>query len=269
MDRWTKKQEPDAENEHELKKALDRYIVEKPTVEDTALFAASLMQKFQIEGGRPTNRLQGRIQALRYIVQAHMRLFGVKYWLSTFILSSLGFVIELTMNNNNPIHPVPFTVALLALASVCFGFRSYGTPMFQLELTLPANPFIMIFSRLTIIAAYCVTLGIIMSFFVPAHYGGIYSYLFSWLIPLGICSLTACVFLFYFGVFAGLLGSTMVWLVQLLLNERLGLLFWFSETSHPDWLESKVIGAAFILVLLLLLMYRIQKMTTNARMVAP
>ncbi|WP_127585661.1 hypothetical protein [Paenibacillus koleovorans] len=269
MDKWAELTETDVGEEQELKKILDRYTIDKPAVEDTALFAASLLQQYQPGDERSTDKLQERLQALKYLFQAHMRVFGFKYWLLTFVLFSLGFVIELTMRDHIPFHPIPATAALLASVSVCLGFRSYGTPMFQLEMSLPANPFVMIFSRLTIIAAYCFTLGILIPLFLPAYYGDVGAYLFSWIIPLGIFGLAACLFLFYFGVFAGLLGSTVIWLVQLLLNERLGLLFWFSDISSPDWLESKLIGAAFILVLLLLLMYRIQKMTADARMAAP
>ncbi len=250
-----------AEEEAKLKEYLGRYTVEEPSLKDTAQFAAMLTRQWEESQSAPPHRKERAVQLLIPLIRSHLRLFNWKYVLLSLALSALAFVAEFIIADEVAIRPFLFTAPLLAALTVCLGFRSYGTPMFELELSMPANPLLLIFSRLTLIVAYYLVLGSVLTVLLPdlQHRMGVH--MISWLIPLGIFSLVAALLLFYFGVFAGLYGSVVCWIVQLLLNKHLGILFWFSEVTSPQRQQSQMVGLVFILLLSLLLIHRVRRMS--------
>lgn len=253
--------------EAELRRILARYTIEAPTTDDTAQFAAGLLRHWDsaeepspVAGiGKPFHMLQ--------MIQAQLKLFQWPFWLASAAVLVLGLLVETVAGSEAAVQPFIFTAPLLAALGVCFAFRSYGTPMFRLEMSLPVTPMLLIFGRLTIIVAYNSILGICLSLFLVGGTGsGIAAYVFSWLVPLGVTCLSALIVMLYAGLNVGIFMSVLVWSVQLWLNKHLGMFYIFSAETSGYWMESKVIGVLLILLLTGLLWLRIRWLKSSGRL---
>ncbi|MBW7476270.1 hypothetical protein K0T92_16155 [Paenibacillus oenotherae] len=256
---------PDAE-EKELLRFLERYTVEVPTVKETAQFAEGLLQQWERTAApAPAANMRKPLYILR-IIQSHLKLFQWSFWLASAAVLVLGLVADVASGTGSEVEPFIFTAPLLAALGVCFAFRAYGTPMFQLEMSLPVMPMMMIFGRLTIIITYNSAIGLLLSLFLHGADSALSLYVFSWLVPLGVSCLLALIVMLYFGLYAGVFTSIVVWSIQLWMNKHLGMLYLFSGKTNGYWIESKLIGVLCILLLTALLWFRIRRLHAGGRM---
>lgn len=257
--------------EAELRQFLERYTIEEPTAGDTAQFAAGLLRHWDTAEGTSvapaSAATAGKPLRLLQVIQSQLKLFQWPFWLASAFILVLGVLVEFAAGSESAVQPFIFTAPLLAALGVCFAFRSYGTPMFRLEMSLPVTPMLLIFGRLTIIVAYHSIIGVFLSLLLAGGAGsGIAAYVLSWLVPLGAASLLALIVMLYAGLYPGILVSVLIWSIQLWGNKHLGMFYLFSAESSGYWLESKLLGVLLILLLTGLLWLRIRRLQSNGRM---
>lgn len=258
------------EQMNRLVEGLSRFTVEPPKADDTKRLAAALSARWeegrQAAAGRKRRKLSelGLLVHLMSWLRPQIRLFAWPFWVVSAAIVLIGGLLGSLFGEINAAQPLVFVTPLLAALSVCYVFRSFGTPMFELELSMPVSPIQLVFGRLTLIVAYDVVLTTLVSL-LAKHPADVGAFIASWLIPLGVSSLAALVVMLYYGILSGLLMSVFVWAVQLILNERLGMLYIFSGESYPDWLASKLIGFGLIVVLCLLAWHKSAKLRVPER----
>lgn len=253
--------------EMKLGRILGRYTIEAPTTADTAQFAAGLLRHWDAAEEPSPAAGTGKPFHMLQMIQAQLKLFRWSFWLASAAILVLGLLVEVAAGSESAVRPFIFTAPLLAALGVCFAFRSYGTPMFRLEMSLPVTPMLLIFGRLTIIVAYNSLLGICLSLLLAGGAGsGIGAYVFSWLVPLGVTCLSALIVMLHAGLNAGIFMSVLVWSVQLWLNKHLGMFYIFSSETSGYWMESKVIGVLLIVLLSGLLWLRIRWLKSSGRL---
>lgn len=258
------------EQMNRLVEGLSRFTVESPKTDDTKRLTAALGARWeegrQAAAGRKRSKLSemGLLVHMLGWLRPQIRLFAWPFWIVSAVIVLIGGLMGVLFGDINAAQPLVFVTPLLAALSVCYVFRSFGTPMFELELSMPVSPVQLIFGRLTLIVVYDVVLTTLVSLLVkhPANVG---AFIASWLIPLGVSSLVALVVMLYYGILSGLLMSVFVWAVQLLMNERLGMLYIFSGEAYPEWLASKLIGFGLIVVLCLLSWHKSAKLRVPER----
>lgn len=224
--------------------SLERYTVDMPTSTDSALlllrlrsrmneapdgerFAELSPPKHEEEyGGRrmleelPEVLEEGparRMVRLMRLVRSQTRMLGWPFWLVSAFLVLLGG--WLGFYGNYPAdNPLAVVVPALAALSVCAAFRSFGTPMFELEMTMPVTPSQLVYGRLILIIGYDMLIALMAT---PiAAYGGRAAGVLvaGWLLPLALVSMSALAAVLYVNAFAAAGISMGVWFVYLLMT---------------------------------------------------
>lgn len=142
-------------------------------------------------------------------------------------------------------------VPLLAGLSVSYSFRSFGTPMFELELSFPMTPMQWLLGRLTVIVFYQAGLALAASFVLNREWlnESLPAFVISWLVPLGLYCAGTLALTLRFGTWYGTLIMAALWIGQIPLQQHVGPLYFISDSNHPHWAASKII--ALLLTLLL------------------
>jgi hypothetical protein len=253
---------------------LFRYTISTPTTEETALLATKLsiqwdlemngfgkakqiMEKGTMIVGNPS--VAERMGSLFTGIHAQIRLFSLSFWLSSAFLAVLGAWLG-AYSTSEDLQPLIFTAPLLAAIGLFLAFRSYGTPMYELEMTFPISPMQAVFGRLILLIVYDTVITFAASLLFPEAWGAasLAKFTFSWLVPLGItCFLTLAVML-SFGLAAGSAASIGLWTLQLLLNRNLGPFYLYSDVDYVYWWESKMIGLMFLLAAFLFVLCKLK-----------
>lgn len=251
---------------HSVIKSLSQYTIEKP-LEPTHILAQRLSQQWEkvieIREEQPTLGLPMHVLNL---VRPQVQLFRFPFWIiSAFILILGGWLG--TIFHSGSVHPFAFTTPLIAALSVCLAFRTFDEPMFELEMSFPISATQLIFARLSIIVVYNIAIALLISFVVHGFSASIGLYIINWLIPLGLSSLLALVVMLYYGYYAGLLSSLVLWVIQLTINEHLGILFFFgSDVGSGQWLTSKLLGITLIIIMLFAVWHKTTRLFTGRRL---
>jgi hypothetical protein len=145
-------------------------------------------------------------------------------------------------------HPLILLIPLLTGISLSYSFRSYGTPMYELELSFPITPAQWLLSRLTVIVLYDIVLATAASFIfystIPASGSGLASYslfplIISWLVPLCLYCAGSVACMLRFGTLIGSLVMATTWFIQMFMMNQLGPFYFLSDPSYMQWQESK------------------------------
>lgn len=197
---------------------------------------------------------------IRYAA-AHARSFSWMFWAVSALAVLLGVIVHIgiapaamygilegtELRTNVLIVLVPFIAGL----SLSWSFRSFGTPMFELELSFPMTPLQWLLGRLSIIVFYQAGLAMAASFVLTRGWldESLPVLVISWLAPLGLYCAGTLALTIRFGPLYGTLIMASLWIAQLPLQQHLGPLYFVSDTHHPWWAESKI--AALLAALLL------------------
>jgi hypothetical protein len=164
-------------------------------------------------------------------------------------------------------HPLILLIPLLTGFSLSYSFRSYGTPMYELELSFPITPAQWLLSRLTIIVLYDIVLATAASFIfysiAPASSAASYSlfpFIVSWLVPLCLYCAGSVACMLRFGTLIGSLLMATIWFIQMLMMSQLGLFYFLSDPSYGQWQESKWLALLLTLVFASDVMVYLRKM---------
>jgi hypothetical protein len=128
-----------------------------------------------------------------------------------------------------------------------------------LELSLPISPAQLIYGRLLLIVGYNVLLALAASLLVDSSIREIGILIVNWLIPLGVSSLVALTAMMYMKLSSAVITSLLVWSVQLLLNDKLGVFYLFSTRYQDGWAMSKIVGCSLIVALAMLIQWKIAR----------
>jgi len=191
---------------------------------------------------------------------AHSRSMPRMFW----VLSALAVLLGVLMQTGivPAVSPAavggfePRTNVLIVLVPLAAGLglswslRSYGTPMFELELSFPMTPAQWLLGRLAVTALYQAGLALAASFVLTRGWldESLPVLVISWLAPLGLYCAGTLALTLRFGTLYGTLIMAALWLAQLPLQEHLGPLYFVGDARHPHWAESKL--AALIAALL-------------------
>lgn len=142
-------------------------------------------------------------------------------------------------------------VPLLAGLSVSYACRSFGTPMFELELSFPMTPLQWLLGRFTVIVFYQAGLALAASFVLTQGWlsDSLPAFVISWLVPLGLYCAGTLALTLRFGTWYGTLLMASLWIGQLPLQKHLGPLYFVSDTNHPHWAASKILALLITLLL--------------------
>jgi len=242
---------------------LERYTVPTPATKETADFASLLGKRWESERKPTFVETMRKSARVLLIIQPHLNLFKGAFWFASLCIAALGLLLDRFAADESAVQPFLFTAPLLAALSVCFAFRSYGTPMFQLEMSMPLSPVQLIFGRLTLVVVYDIAIALLFSIPIAGNQG-FAAFIFSWLVPLGVTSFTALAVMLYSGLYAGLISSLALWMVQLVMNKHLGILYLFSKNTNALWLQSKIAGCLIIVLLFAVLWNKIRKLGVPA-----
>jgi hypothetical protein len=245
----------------EVTYALERYTIDTPTLEDSRrlMNALSAARNYTIEHSTRKRELStwNRLLRIMRVVRSQTRLLSLPFWLISAFIMLLGGWSGIFVKANM-VQPLIFIVPAVAAIGVCAAFRSYGTPMFRLELSLPISPAQLIYGRLLLIVGYNVLLALAASLLVDSPIKEIGILIVNWLIPLGVSSLVALTAMLYMKLSSAVITSLLVWSVQLLLNDKLGVFYLFSR-YQDGWAMSKIVGCSLIVALALLVQWKIAR----------
>lgn len=251
---------------------LDRYTADAPTAEDSkrlieALHAArdssARLRSVPVPGSKTASK--NRLGRILHVVMTQVRLFSWTFWLVSAFIVLLGAWSGLFANSGTA-HPLLIVVPLLAALSVCVAFRSYGTPMFELEMSLPISPSQLVYGRLLLIIVYDIALALAGLLMFGSFSNGWIVLIADLLVPLGVTVLLALTALLYMKLYAAALVSVFVWTVQLFVNDRLGVFYLLNgSSSDPLWLQSKLTGCIVAAVLGFVMHLKVSRMRLEVR----
>jgi hypothetical protein len=259
-----------------LAQKLPRYTAIEPSVHETKEFIVRLRPHIQhditlssltlptaairfseILEQREGSRLSGWLRIKPYLLP-QTQLLAWSFWLISALLVLLGSILfvlfgasftEMFTSFQWHTHPLILLIPLLTGFSLSYSFRSYGTPMYELELSFPITPAQWLLSKLTIIVLYDIVLGTAASFIfysiTPAASlvtYNLFPFIVSWLVPLCLYCAGSVVCMLRFGTLIGSLVMAAVWFIQLFMMNQLGPFYFLSDPSYGQWQESKWIA---------------------------
>lgn len=259
---------------------LSRYTIESPPLDETQQLATKLTQHWQQlnSGDAPDTVQKVHVQAsstpptimrVLQFLRPQLLIFTLPMWAGIILLlmasAWLGLYTDPFIAN-----PLAYIAPLLAALCICFGFRSFGTPMFELEMSLPLSPIQFVLARLTLISGVISLVTLVASLM----FGGIASVqqlallTLSWLIPLGLFSFMALAVMLYFGLYAGIGVTIVFWVVQMTVEHQLGPFYLFHTELSQYWLQSKLIACLAMVLLGLVAIRKLKQLGQPGRQLA-
>lgn len=265
-----------------LNNKLPRYTATEPSVHDTRVLIERLRPHMQHDLKQTSNlinpvtrfsellqqRAENDLRGWRRIKQyllPQAQLLAWPFWLISALVVLLGtmlFVLfgvdiaELFNSYQWHTHPLILLIPLLTGFSLSYSLRSYGTPMYELELSFPITPAQWLLSKLTVIVIYDIVLATAASFIfysiAPASSGtpsySLLPFIVSWLVPLCLYCAGSVACMLRFGTLKGSLVMAATWFIQMLMMSKLGVLYFLSDPSYEQWQESKWLALLLTLV---------------------
>jgi len=197
---------------------------------------------------------------IRYAA-AHARSFSRMFWAVSTLAVLLSVLVHIgiapAVLSGVPGVGEPHTnilivlVPLIAGLSLSWSLRSYGTPMFELELSFPMTPAQWLLGRLSVIVLYQAGLTLAAGFVLTRGWlnESFPVLMISLLAPLGLYCAGTLALTLRFGPLYGTLIMASLWIAQLPLQRHLGPLYFVSDMHHPRWAESKALALLASLLL--------------------
>jgi len=257
-----------------LKDQLSRFTVPEPDHSARIQLIERMKAELSIEKGSlqyDAPLLNGGFIKL-FVTQLNM--FSIQYWIGLLLIYALGMLILLVWPgqfvtaeqalNNFPladgVHPfIPF-LPLLSAAGMIYALRAVGTPMFELELSLPSSFAHIMFSRLFIVASSNIVIGLAASYPLATAFDlAVIPFVISWLVPLLLyCSLSLLA-LIRMGIWGGSIFAVTMWLIPFSFRENLGQFNILSQPGDSYWVQSKLLALALTIIAGLLTMRQLQQ----------
>jgi hypothetical protein len=224
----------------EVAEALDRYTLAMPTASDTERLLERMalaecfgkrevsqrrtgLDGFLEEDGEYSCEPEGawlRFKSITRVVRSQTRLFDWPFWLVSAFLILLGGWLGFYAEGRPGINPLVMIVPLLAALSVCAAFRTFGTPMFELEMTMPVTPAQLVYGRLCLILGVDMVLALAVSPMAASGKQDLGGLIADWLLPLAVTSMAALAAVLYVRPFPAAGISLAIWAALLLLNHN-------------------------------------------------
>jgi hypothetical protein len=277
-----------------LAKKLPRYTAIEPSVYETRMLIERLRPHIQhdsklsflgssipvtrfsdILDQREASRLRGWVRIKQYLLP-QTQLLAWPFWLISALVVLFGSILfvlfgasftELFTTFQWHTHPLILLIPLLTGFSLSYSFRSYGTPMYELELSFPITPAQWLLSKFTVIVLYDIILGTAASFIIysltPTTGGISYNlmpFIVSWLVPLCLYCVGSVACMLRFGTHIGSLVMAVAWVIQLFMMRNLGPFYFLSDPSYGQWQESKWIALLITLIFVIDVIVYLRKM---------
>ncbi|QGQ95554.1 hypothetical protein EHS13_12015 [Paenibacillus psychroresistens] len=266
----------------QLAQRLPRYTAIEPSVHQTRMLIERMRPHMQHDSKLPTlispppmirfseileqreaSRLNGWARIKQYLLP-QAQLLAWSFWLVSALVVVLGTFLYILFGGDLAqvfstyqwhTHPLILLIPLLTGFSLSYSFRSYGTPMYELELSFPITPAQWLLSKLSIIVLYDIMLGTAASLIIYSltPTTGIASFsllpfIVSWLVPLCLYCVGSVACMLRFGTLIGSLVMAAAWFIQLFMMNKLGPFYFLSDPSYGQWQESKWIGLLITLL---------------------
>lgn len=261
-----------AQEKSRLEALLPRYTTAEPTAQQTAALIGKLLPRLAHGDAPIASRFADRLAppgehaALSGFVRTIMpqlRLLSIWFWLGSIaaIALSLLFMHPLARHGLLPdSNPVVLLAPLLSLVAVAYACRSYGTPLYELELSFPITPGQWLTGKIaSVLIAYIMLFSgasVMMNWNDPS---GLIPFTISWLVPLCLYSMMTLALMFRLGAIGASFLMLLLWLAQFALGDRLGRFYLLGDADYRYWAASKAIGALLALLAAAYVAYRIRR----------
>jgi len=258
-----------------LESLLPRYTTAIPTNQQTAALINNILPllghessvnstsapRFAELADRASERNLHAGYACRLLPQ--LQLLSIWFWIGSIAVVCLTLLFMMQLAPSEMIahtNPVVLLAPLLSLIAVAYACRSYGTPMYELELSYPITPAQWLTGKIaSVLIAYIALFSGVSLITEWNDLSTIIPFTISWLVPLFLyCALTLALLL-RLGTIGATFCMALLWLTQIWLGEKLGRFYWLGDTSFRYWASSKALGAAFTLIAFLYIIYRLRR----------
>ncbi|WP_256760720.1 hypothetical protein [Cohnella sp. WQ 127256] len=186
------------------------------------------------------------------------------FWVGS--LLAVGISLMLMLSPQQPFgfagstNPIVLMAPLLSLLGISYSCRSYGTPMFELEMSFPLTPSQWLTGKIAMILCCYLILFALASGVLAWNEGiAIIPFTISWLIPLCLYSLLTLALMLRFGTLTATFTMVGFWLMQFIFGEGMGAFYFLGDTSFEQWLSSKVVGAIVSVVVAAYVIFRLRR----------
>lgn len=252
---------------------LPRYTVADPTQAETLALLGKLLPHLQpnpvIAPDPPTPRFSELLEGaqtkpyeatvwsrmlgwLGVHVSTPHRVMGASILLLCLIIGWAEPSLASSLPGGERLSWLPFLLPLFTGVTLSFSLRSLGTPMLELERSLPISPAYRLMSRAIAIVSTCALAALAASTLLvlwTAPYG-LLSLMLSWLSPLLLYCAGTVWLMLRFGPVSGSLSMALLWVTQPFLLEALGVFYFIGDPVMTGWLTSKLIALGFVCILI-------------------
>jgi hypothetical protein len=172
------------------------------------------------EAGAEEPNLFNRLYRTLHVVRSQTRLFSWPYWAVTAVITLAGGWVGYWTDGQAG-NPLAWTAPVLVLLSVCAAFRTFGSPMLELELTLPVTPAQLVYGRLVIILGVNLLAALAVSPMAASSGTGLGPFILAWLVPLIAAAAVALAAVLYLPHYGALGLSVSAWSFYVLADLRL------------------------------------------------
>lgn len=164
----------------------------------------------------PADIWERMLRTLR-TVRSQTRLLSWPYWLVSAVVILMGGWFGFFSGGQGG-NPLALVAPVLAVISVCAAFRTFGSPMLELELTLPVTPAQLVYGRLLLILGYNTIAALAVSPMAASGREELGGFILGWLFPLAVTCMVALAAVLYVHPYGAAGLSLAVWGVYLTLE---------------------------------------------------
>lgn len=236
-----------------LSTLLPRYNVAHPTAAQTSALLARMhaMLPVQAEPRFAEQLAEAAAMPLRRSLQTMERL-SLWFWLSAIAAVGISMLFikpfaqaGLFVSTN----PVLLLAPLLMFLSIAYACRTYGTPVYELELSLPVTPAQWMMRKLVfVLAAHIVLFSVASLALTWNDLSALLPFTISWLVPLCLYSALLLTLMIHLGTMPASILMSLLWLVQVIAGDHLGYLYWLGDQHYAYWAQSKLLGMLLTLL---------------------
>ncbi len=259
------------EERQRLTALLPRYTVASPTRRQTAALidrVLPLLDDGPVVADQGDRQSGGKLATGARWLIPQFQLLSVWFWVGSVMAIGISLLcIEPFAALDLPVHtnPVVLAAPLLSLVAVAYACRSYGTPMYELELSFPSTPAQWVMGKISsVLAGYIVLFSVASLITTWNDLSLILPFTVSWLVPLCLYSVLTVLLLMRVGVTGATIVMILLWLSQALLRERLGMFYWLGDWNAPYFASSKAMGGMLTLLAVVYMAYRLRRSSTGA-----
>lgn len=227
-----------AEMEQMLNPYMQQYVVQAPSQSETDALLTQLRPQFQRRLGDGDEKIFNHrvlsedpfssLQSKQNSQYSFMRLMSLQYHIysKAFLYIALGMIACITILASSRIQIVKgeqllsFSIPLLVIASVIYGFRSSQNKLSHLQEISPYPPVLQFIARVFLVSSICLVLGLLSSLVILLSQDQFHSFTFiwSWVAPTALLSGQLVYVMQKRGIVPGIVSSVVVWLCYMLLT---------------------------------------------------